>query len=203
MKRLARQLFTLCAALSLLLCVTVCVLWVRGAHHLDLAGVNYARSPRTDRHHGIYFEVRSYSGTLRFRFTRAGFDPVYFQGRSAEWMTWFRAEYPTGLRWTFNATKPPSRERPGFDAGHEIYSGGAGHYWETWHLAVRAWLPIVLLLVLPAMWLNGRRKARRARRLGLCPACGYDMRASPQRCPECGAAAEASRAVAASAGDGL
>jgi hypothetical protein len=44
--------------------------------------------------------------------------------------------------------------------------------------------------LLPSLWLifAGARYRRKVqtRRLGLCRTCGYDLRASPDRCPECG-----------------
>ena len=58
------------------------------------------------------------------------------------------------------------------------------------------WLPVWTIVaaaaVLPASrlgawWVGSRRRAGRSR-ANRCPACGYDLRATPGRCPECGAA---------------
>jgi hypothetical protein len=55
-------------------------------------------------------------------------------------------------------------------------------------IAVPLWFLTVVFGVMPVVTLV--RSIRRARRYaeGCCPACGYDLRASVDRCPECGRA---------------
>jgi len=62
--------------------------------------------------------------------------------------------------------------------------GPSGSEWEL--IEVNLWIPFVLLaaLVIYQNWPAWQR--RRRLRGGRCERCGYDLRASPERCPECG-----------------
>ena len=58
-------------------------------------------------------------------------------------------------------------------------------------IGIPLWAAAVLTGAAPAAWLVARHRKRRLRTraaLGLCAACGYDLRASKERCPECGVA---------------
>ena len=56
---------------------------------------------------------------------------------------------------------------------------------DSWEIRVPYWLIMLASAVPPIIWVRHRRDAQRAA-LGLCRACGYDLRATPERCPECG-----------------
>jgi hypothetical protein len=53
-----------------------------------------------------------------------------------------------------------------------------------WPWSIIAGLPTIFLVVIWRTWLIRRR----LRRGGYCVRCGYDLRATPLRCPECGLA---------------
>jgi len=40
--------------------------------------------------------------------------------------------------------------------------------------------------ILPGVWIVLRIRRGRVKKAGCCVVCGYDLRASPERCPECG-----------------
>jgi len=59
-------------------------------------------------------------------------------------------------------------------------------YSDFLNVHVPYWAIVLAAGTLPAARLVAYRRRRRRDRAHLCPVCGYDLRASPERCPECG-----------------
>jgi hypothetical protein len=68
-------------------------------------------------------------------------------------------------------------------------AGGDEHvFFESSHLSLKTGPLFLASLVIPAVRLASRQVKKRRHRVGYRILCGYDLRATPDRCPECGAA---------------
>jgi len=72
--------------------------------------------------------------------------------------------------------------------------------WKTrttqYEVVLPYWALSLAFAIAPSWWLADKWRRSR-RRPGLCPLCGYDLRATPDRCPECGTIGESTpRSVA-------
>ena len=77
--------------------------------------------------------------------------------------------------------------------GFRLYAVGAGTspggvIFVRYSCCASDWALLVIFAILPG-WRTYSRLLRPRRKIGSCQSCGYDMRATPQRCPECGALA--------------
>ncbi len=194
MRRLLRQLVLAFAGLSLLLCVPTCVLWVRSyGTHDDVWGFDHVDGP-------IYAIGSFGPGQL-------GFGMIGALPHAKIWVRpWQKSPSVDRLisdqilgetRWDFCGVEY-SRQllycgRWGVDYSHQLVYIGHDvprHPVAYVSLIIPFWLPVVVFLIgplltfVPALVVRLRRRRRRKR--GLCLTCGYDLRATPDRCPECG-----------------
>jgi hypothetical protein len=71
-------------------------------------------------------------------------------------------------------------------AGFRVVTGD--QYNGRWAVvSIPGWLAILPFMILPARYFWIRRRRKRLANANHCVSCGYDLRATPDRCPECGA----------------
>jgi hypothetical protein len=100
-----------------------------------------------------------------------------------------RGIFPTGWSWTDRRDIGPLDECGWgwfVQRTHRNGVGSARGSDTTWRAIVRLWLVVLCFSLLPAMWLYGTLRHRSRTMQGACRHCGYDLRATPERCPECG-----------------
>ena len=183
-----RRLLNFLTALSLLLCVAVVALWVRSHFYGDGLSFSFASPPAR----GKVISANTNRGMLyvvRYDESFAGPRPPGFAEGGPSSLT--RQTYRA-----YNIGSPVSGLL-GFGYGDGtrtralVEPAGVQHTqrWRT--LALPLWALALALALLPGAWLWRERRRRMLSRrsaLNLCPACGYDLRATPGRCPECGTA---------------
>jgi hypothetical protein len=176
-----RRLFNLAAAVSLVLCVATAVLWVRSYWVFDaLTHGSATMGPFTRDDRAIWSangRIRCLRSTMRVvrGIASIGGDPLGWH-RVARPMT---PGDPVAM-----AGGPGGPAVLGFAFGRRTSSSGAVVADDVAVLFPHA-APALAFVTLPACWALVRRREARAG-AGCCRTCGYDLRATPGRCPECG-----------------
>jgi hypothetical protein len=162
-KRLARILLNALTALSLAMFAAMLVAWVwmprQHAHHFDTPTRRYTvRMTRSQ----VWIDV------AEGRSAGGQFGPP--PGKVYRLPPGTRRHLPGGFEYEASRADPKQ--------ARQLY------------LFIPYWFPLTAAALLPAWWATAavRRRLRPRRDAGArpCDGCGYDLRATPDRCPECG-----------------
>jgi hypothetical protein len=186
MGRVVRHIFTVLAGLSLLLSLVTVVFWIR----------SYWRHDSWEQDGPAFYDEQGLF-EKDVRIISAGGQGIF---------SWGRADFTViggDGRWEHDTDNGTGFYDPTVKADYPLLAT-AGIYIK-WHcelfldaipfdsqihtIAVRDWLLIVVFLILPIIEtrrINVRRKIKYRQTHNLCMKCGYDLRATPDRCPECG-----------------
>jgi hypothetical protein len=193
-----RWVFHIISLFSLLLAVAAGVMWVRSYSRVEMIQhkkyeLREIPSPHT---HVTNAGIVSGLGGVQIHHTTNTISAGFFEkGRKDP------KRHQLGVRWLifteaglFDSSGMGSRlyypggpSRFGFDFTNRSWGGSASRPPNTQIAATVPYWFLVLFCTLPPLaWVSWQSPSRRRLREGLCLHCGYDLRASPERCPECG-----------------
>ena len=194
MRRLTQWVISWMTGLSLLMCIVVAVLWVDSYR---AAGALYYRMR-------LWEELPRQNNARRFGQTN--FEVNWMRGQFAAVRYHMQMDEPMARAWRSTPRGPgpfvslidhPERC---FPRDQSYYSWNLKREWHGFEycsdanpvvishgLVIPLWSLVLCLAFAPTVWAVVGRRGQQRHPPGLCSACGYDLRATLERCPECGA----------------
>jgi len=165
------RVFSIAATLSALLLVAFCLLWVRSHFSRDYGWTWLRWSSDGEGKRWLKLDFDGSDGELEL-----------------SWKLW-TAAHREQVRQRNDLVGRSFYHRAFADVPrHDPDSLGFRHYSGPTHSSITFpyWFAVLVTTILPAVWVIKRLPGRTLKKFGLCPSCGYDLRATPDRCPECG-----------------
>jgi hypothetical protein len=216
MRRLLRILLNAAIVLSLMLCVAVVVLWVRGYWVTDAVewGRHNYETDTTFRHSARWMGAFSGRGGValswtqvdeQYRYVQAGVPPFAYRHVNLgippiDYLNRGPDPFRIINRWGLQVVAKVGPQEMYTSRGNLTTAPAEAQMFRIHRrhgVAIPYWALLVASAALPAgrLTIVLRRRSRRSRPYA-CPSCGYDLRATPDRCPECGAVPNAQDARA-------
>ncbi|MGE5611596.1 MAG: hypothetical protein ACM359_20265 [Bacillota bacterium] len=180
------------SAISLVLCIGAALLWVRSYWAAD--NIEWSVSQK----YGRLYTHNGHIWVHQSQLYRADGNPGFFSSRFS-YQTTQPATAAKEERELIRELEFNSRMRGTFVRKNHLgvqymcYGRPPIKYSTTpftSYLSLPLWPFPLILAVIPTLHLSSllyrRFRSRHRRSRGLCPTCGYDLRASQDRCPECG-----------------
>jgi hypothetical protein len=192
-----RKLFTICSAMSLLLCLVTAALWARSDEDWGVVDL-------TSSDGGMQFSSREFNSQIELRVTRGTAIPGFYWhwgprphtnwasipkdviGVITNEMEWFDEYYRTPVRqfqfWGFK--------------GYVARYGDDRPSDKCYSLTLPDRAIVAVTLIAPLWWVVALVVRRRRRNAGLYAKCSYDLTGNTSgTCPECGAPIPSSTAT--------
>lgn len=191
-----RRLFTILSALSLVVCAATATIGGRSYEVCNSANLTNAWMDQGEFHRIDWIYVSSQGGlgishsNIHISATETAVELPH--GYSLPWGVLFRNSiygaqnimYPNApvagklhcLGFIFNITRF-TRSMGSLDR----WCSGS-----SWAITVPYWSMAALTAIAPFQWFRRSSRTRQRVRSGSCVNCGYNIRATPDRCPECG-----------------